>query len=69
MAWILGQQEPLRISDLQPGDLIRHKAGDRALVVTANYGSRVTAVCTFDVTNPSEWVRVGPHAPPPSSDD
>lgn len=41
---------------LQTGDIVRH-AGDaaREYVVTANYGDRVTAVRTVDLTNPSEW--------------
>lgn len=42
---------------LKPGDLIRHKTGSEAYVVTANYGTRVTAVRTADVTNPAEWDR------------
>jgi len=45
---------------LQPGDLIRHISSSTAIVVTANYGNRVTAVRTYDVTNPSEWEVVTP---------
>lgn len=44
------------ITELQPGDIIRHKGGAEALIVTANYGGRVTAVRTADVTNPIEWL-------------
>lgn len=40
---------------LNVGDIVREPLGDRGLVVTANYGSRVTAVRTFDLTNPEEW--------------
>lgn len=40
---------------LDAGDLIRHKSASTALVVTANYGSHVTAVRTQNVTNPDEW--------------
>ena len=43
---------------LQPGDLIRHRESGEALVVTASYGNRVTAVRTYDVTNPGEWLVV-----------
>jgi hypothetical protein len=43
------------LSDLRPGDIIRPKHGDINFVVTANYGNRVTAVKTADVTNPIEW--------------
>lgn len=40
---------------LKTGDLIRAKNGGRGYVVTANYGDRVTAVMTADVTNAAEW--------------
>lgn len=40
---------------LQPGDIIRHKGSFQAVIVAANYGSRVTAVRVFDVTNAIEW--------------
>ena len=44
---------------LKPGDLVRHVlSGSTAYVVTANYGERVTAVRTMDLTNPSEWIKV-----------
>lgn len=46
-----------RLEDLQPGDIVRHRvAGDKSYVVTANYGDRITAVHTVDITNPAEWV-------------
>jgi len=49
--------------NLTTGDIIKHKSADNTLeswmknsyVVTANYGSRVTAVRTVDITNPGEW--------------
>lgn len=50
---------------LKPGDIIRHVHGSYGLVVTGNYGSRVTAVRTVDVTNPDEWTLVQPAAPAP----
>lgn len=50
-----GYAPVISLVDLKPGDTIRHKGGGDALVVTANYGNRVTAVRTADVTNPCEW--------------
>jgi hypothetical protein len=43
------------LAALQPGDIVRHKCSARGLIVTANYGGRVTAVRTYEVTNPDEW--------------
>lgn len=43
------------LAALEPGDIIRHKHGAEALVVTANYGDRATAIRTYDVSNPPEW--------------
>ena len=47
------------IHDLEHGDVIRHKRSSGIncgmFIVTANYGDRVTAVSTVDVTNPPEW--------------
>jgi hypothetical protein len=40
---------------LQPGDIVRGNGSSQSYVVTANYGSRVTAVRTVDLTNPNEW--------------
>jgi hypothetical protein len=42
---------------LKPGDLVRHisEAMPHTYVVTGNYGGRVTAVCSVDLTNASEW--------------
>jgi hypothetical protein len=40
---------------LQRGDIIRHISDGESLIVAANYGGRVTAVRTYDVTNPPEW--------------
>lgn len=47
------------IADLQPGDIIRHKSGSEALVVTANYGGHAIAVRTQHVSNPQEWLLIG----------
>src|SRR5688500_16908165 len=41
--------------NLNTGDIIKHKSSESTYVVTANYGSRVTAVRTVDLTNPNEW--------------
>lgn len=40
---------------LSPGDLIRPAGGGEVLMVTGNYGGRVTAVKTVDMTNADEW--------------
>ena len=45
----------LDMKKLQPGDVIRGKSSSHGFIVTANYGTRVTAVRTVDLTNPSEW--------------
>ncbi len=47
-------------ASLNPGDLVRHKHSASAAIVHANYGKRVTAVRTFDLTNPMEWDKVAP---------
>ena len=46
------------MADLGTGDIVRHKSSAEAVVVMANYGDRVTAVRTFDLTNPDEWLLV-----------
>lgn len=40
---------------LQPGDVVRGKGRGESYIVTGNYGERVTAVRTADITNPAEW--------------
>lgn len=40
---------------LSNGDIVRHKISKRVYTVMANYGERVTAVDTVDITNPDEW--------------
>jgi hypothetical protein len=40
---------------LDTGDIVRSLATNIAYVVSANYGNRVTAVKTVDMTNPQEW--------------
>lgn len=50
------------LANLQPGDIIRHGGCPDAMVVTASYGGRATAVRSVDVTNASEWKLVRKHA-------
>lgn len=49
---------PAQLKGLRRGDLVRHKSGGGNLVVLANYGDRVTAVTSADLTNPNEWDQV-----------
>lgn len=44
-------------NSLAGGDFIRHKESTSGeyYTVLSNYGDRVTAVRTVDMTNPSEW--------------
>ena len=46
------------IKDLERGDIIRHKGTGKSYVVTANYGTTVIAVDTYQVSNPDEWLLV-----------
>lgn len=43
------------ITDLIPGDSVRDKVSGRVYLVTANFGARVTAVATADITTPNGW--------------
>lgn len=44
------------ITDIhQATGIVRHAVTKEVFIVTANYGSRATAVQTRDITNPSEW--------------
>lgn len=43
------------INDLKIGEIIRSRSKELTYIVTANYGTRVTAVRTADVTNAIEW--------------
>lgn len=40
---------------LERGDIVKPHGDSRTFVVTGNYGGRVTAVATVDITNPPEW--------------
>ena len=46
------------LDQLQPGMIVRGRTSGDWYVVTANYGDRVTAVRTQDITNPDEWLIV-----------
>lgn len=43
------------MKSLRPGDIVRHQYDDHGYVVTGNYGGRITAVQSVDITNPTEW--------------
>lgn len=45
-----------RLSELAIGDIVIGKASAISYIVTANYGNRVTAVRSADITNPDEWM-------------
>ena len=42
--------------ELKPGDMVMHVNRRLIFLVAANYGDRVTAVRTEDLTNPDEWI-------------
>ena len=44
-----------QFKSLKAGDIVRGVFSGQSYVVAANYGDRVTAVRTVDVTNPHEW--------------
>ncbi len=46
------------LNQLKRGDIVKHKSGHRSYIVTSNYGDRVTAVDTVDITNSFEWVKL-----------
>ncbi len=48
------------LSKLKPGDTVRHISSSESMIVTANYGDRVTAVRTADISNAKEWFLVKP---------
>jgi hypothetical protein len=55
---------------LREGDCIQSKLTGQTYLVTRTYGTRVTAVCTVDVTHAGEWdvlyavVEIAPKIPP-----
>ncbi len=44
--------------NLKRGDIVRHVSGSNSYIVDVHYGTRVTAVRTLDMTNPSEWIKI-----------
>ena len=52
------RQKMKNFKRLKTGDIVKNFVSDRTYVVVHNYGDRVTAVTTADLTNPSEWVKV-----------
>lgn len=46
------------MQQLTPGDVIQSRLHGLGYIVPANYGQRVTAVQTADVTNPDEWTLI-----------
>lgn len=45
-----------QFNKLSTGDIVKHEIfGDKTFVVTSNYGDRITAVQSVDLTNPGEW--------------
>lgn len=45
---------------LREGDIVQGQASGQAYIVTGNYGDRVTAVRTVDITQPDEWLLIQP---------
>ena len=43
------------LRDLRRGNIVRHRTGGPTYVVNTNFGQRVTAVASIDITNPEEW--------------
>ncbi len=46
---------PRELEELKTGDVVKHICKMQSFVVTANYGNRVTAVQTVDITHADEW--------------
>lgn len=45
-----------QFESLSIGDIVRHKNSMNSLLVSANYGGRVTLIQSDDMTNPDEWL-------------
>jgi hypothetical protein len=43
------------LKKLNTGDIVKSNWDGKTYIVTGNYGDRVTAVRTVDITNSSEW--------------
>jgi len=51
---------PKQFKALQRGDIVRNVGASESYVVTGNYGGRITAVRSVDMTNPREWDLIDP---------
>jgi len=47
--------------DLNTGDIVKHTTSIESVIVMSNYGARVTAARTYDITNPTEWELISKH--------
>ena len=58
LALFIGEKDMTKgeMYSLRTGDIVIGEFSGLAYVVTANYGNRVTAVRTVDITNPDEWL-------------
>ncbi len=58
--WPSGRvNELVSLRDLKRGMIIRSKASGKSFVIDANFGDRVTAITSMDITNIDEWEIVG----------
>jgi hypothetical protein len=48
-----------QFKNLQRGDIVRHVTSPDSVVVTGNFGNRVSAIRAYDLTNPNEWRLIG----------
>lgn len=51
---------PKQFKVLKRGDIVRHFEESVSYIVMANYGDRITAARTVDMTNPREWQVIDP---------
>lgn len=58
--------DDIAFKNLKPGDVVKNTLSGNRFMVHSNYGDRVTAVQTADLTNPSEWeLTYSPHGTEP----
>jgi len=46
------------ISELERGDIVRHKSGGNSYVIDDNYGDYAIGVDTVHISNPCEWIKI-----------
>ena len=56
-----------KFSELEAGNVVRHKDSGNGYIVTGNYGIMVSVVRTINIVNPKEWIVVSVNAKPPVS--